>query len=100
MFLHVHLLQNVSGLFTLVCDPFPSHISVYHATSQASASYKDNVSLIKKMSCFFKKILELRHETSQVAATQCEVCGHVVVLLENRHIMKRHYKYDIVYDHV
>ena len=54
------------------------------------------------MSCFFfkKKILELRHETSQVAATQCEVCVHVVVLLENRHIIKRHYKYDIVYDHV
>ena len=46
------------------------------------------------------EILELRHEASQVAATQCEVCGgsvetptHVVVLLEDRHIMKRHYIY-------
>ena len=36
--------------------------------------YIDNVSLIKKMSRFFE-ILELRHETSQVAESQCEVCG-------------------------
>ena len=33
----------------------------------------DNVSLIKNFSVF--EILELRHETSQVAASQCEVCG-------------------------
>ena len=49
------------------------------------------------------EILELRHETSLVAATPCEVCGgsvvtptHLVVLLEDRHIMKLHYKYDIM----
>ena len=35
--------------------------------------YIDNVSLIKNVSVF--EILELRHETSQVAASQCEVCG-------------------------
>ena len=35
--------------------------------------YIDNVSLIKNVSFF--EILELRHETSQVAASQCEVCG-------------------------
>ena len=34
--------------------------------------YIDNVSLIKNVSVF--EILELRHETSQVAASQCEVC--------------------------
>ena len=55
---------------------------------------------IKTMYLVFFLIFELRHETSQVAATQCEVSGHVVGLLEDRHIMKRHYKYDIVYDHV
>ena len=33
----------------------------------------DNVSLIKNVSVF--EILELRHETSQVAAMECEVCG-------------------------
>ena len=27
LFLHVYLLQNVSGLFTLVCDPFLSHMT-------------------------------------------------------------------------
>ena len=49
------------------------------------------------------EILELRLETSQLAATQCEVCGgsvetptHVVVILEDRHIMKCHNKYDIM----
>ena len=36
--------------------------------------YIDNVSLIKKNVSVFE-ILELRHETSQVAAKQCEVCG-------------------------
>ena len=36
--------------------------------------YIDNVSLIKKNVSVFE-ILELRHETSQVAASQCEVCG-------------------------
>ena len=36
--------------------------------------YIDNVSLIKKIVSIFE-ILELRHETSQVAASQCEVCG-------------------------
>ena len=36
--------------------------------------YTDNVSLIKKNVSVFE-ILELRHETSQVAASQCEVCG-------------------------
>ena len=35
--------------------------------------YIENVSLIKNVSVF--EILELRHETSQVAASQCEVCG-------------------------
>ena len=35
--------------------------------------YIDDVSLIKNVSVF--EILELRHETSQVAASQCEVCG-------------------------
>ena len=35
--------------------------------------YIDNVSLIKNVSVV--EILELRHETSQVAASQCEVCG-------------------------
>ena len=35
--------------------------------------YIDNVSLIKNVLVF--EILELRHETSQVAASQCEVCG-------------------------
>ena len=35
--------------------------------------YIDNVSLIKKVSVF--EMFELRHETSQVAASQCEVCG-------------------------
>ena len=35
--------------------------------------YIDNVSLIKNVSVF--EILELRHDTSQVAASQCEVCG-------------------------
>ena len=35
--------------------------------------YIDNVSLIKNVSVF--EIFELRHETSQVAASQCEVCG-------------------------
>ena len=35
--------------------------------------YIDNVSLIKNVSVF--EILELPHETSQVAASQCEVCG-------------------------
>ena len=35
--------------------------------------YIDNVSLIKNVSVF--EILELRHEISQVAASQCEVCG-------------------------
>ena len=35
--------------------------------------YIDNVSVIKNVSVF--EIFELRHETSQVAASQCEVCG-------------------------
>ena len=35
--------------------------------------YIDNVSLIKNV--WVVEILELRHETSQVAASQCEVCG-------------------------
>ena len=48
-------------------------------------SYKYNVSVIKKKVSVFE-ILELRHETSQVAATECAVCGgsvetRVVVLL-------------------
>ena len=62
---------------------------------QCISNNKKNVSV--------SEILEIRHETSQVAATQCEVCGgsvetptHVVVLLEDRHIMKRHYIYDII----
>ena len=52
--------------------------------------------------------LELRHETSQVAATHggavcdgyLETLTPVVSLLEDRHIMKRHHKYDIMYDNV
>ena len=84
LFLLVYLLQNVSGLFISVCDLFPNHIS----------------GTICKYSM---QLHRLRHETSQVAATQCEVCGgsvetltHVVVLLEDGHIMKRHYRYDIM----
>ena len=38
--------------------------------------YIDNVSLIKNVSVF--EILELRHDTSQVAASQCEVCDGCV----------------------
>ena len=49
---------------------------------------------------------ELRHETLQVAAKQggavcdgsLETLTPVVSLLEDRHIMKRHHKYDIMYD--
>ena len=50
--------------------------------------------------------LELRHETSQVAATHgvsvyggsLETLTPVVSLLEDSHIMKRHHKYNIMYD--
>ena len=52
--------------------------------------------------------LELRHGTSQVAATHggavcdgyLETLTPVVSLLEDRHIMKRRHKYDIIYDNV
>ena len=52
--------------------------------------------------------LELRHETSQVAARYGgAVCGGsletltpMVSLLEDRRIMKRHHKYDIMFDNV
>ena len=52
--------------------------------------------------------LEQRHETSQVAAILGDaVCGgsletltHMVSLLQDRHIMKRHHKYDIMFDNV
>ena len=52
--------------------------------------------------------LELRHETSQVAAIHggavcdgsLETPTHMVSLLEDRHIMKRHHKYDIMFDNV
>ena len=51
---------------------------------------------------------ELRHETSQVAATHggavcdgsLETLTPVVSLLEDSHIMKRHHKYNIMYDNV
>ena len=35
--------------------------------------YIDNVSLTKNVPVF--EILDLRHDTSEVAASQCEVCG-------------------------
>ena len=78
-------------------------------------SYKGKVSLTRKVSQFLKYLswsqvyrLELRHETSQVAATHggavcdgsLETLTPVVSLLEDRHIMKRHHKYDIMYDNV
>ena len=50
--------------------------------------------------------LELRHGTSQVAGTHGgAVCDGsletpVVSLWEDRHIIKRHHKYDIIYDNV
>ena len=52
--------------------------------------------------------LELRYETSKVAATQggaacdgsLETLTPVASLLEDRHIIKRHHKYDIIYDNV
>ena len=52
--------------------------------------------------------LKLLHETSQVAATHggavcdgsLETLTPVVLLLEDRHIIKRHHKYDIIYDNV
>ena len=52
--------------------------------------------------------LELRHGTSQVAATlggancdgSLQTLTPVVSLLEDRHIMKRHHNYDIIYDNV
>ena len=52
--------------------------------------------------------LELRHETSQVAATHrgagsdgsLETLTPVVSLLEDHHIMKRHHKYNIMFDNV
>ena len=50
--------------------------------------------------------LELRNETSQVATTHggadcdgsLETLTPVVSLFEDRHIMKRHHKYDIMYE--
>ena len=52
--------------------------------------------------------LELRHETSQVAATHggavcdgsLETLTPMVSILEDRHIMKRRHKYEIMYDNV
>ena len=52
--------------------------------------------------------MELRHGTLQVAAIHggavcdgsLETLTPVVSLLEDRHIMKRHHKYDIIYDNV
>ena len=78
-------------------------------------SYQGKVSLTRKMPQFLKYLscsqvyrLELRHETSQVAATHggavcdgsLETLTPVVSLFEDRHIMKRHHKYDIIYDNV
>ena len=78
-------------------------------------SYKGKVSLTRKVPQFFKYLswsqvyrLELRHETSQVVATHGGAVGDgsletltpVVSLLKDRHIMKRHHKYDIRYDNV
>ena len=52
--------------------------------------------------------LEICRETSQVAATHrgavcdgsLETLTPMVSLLEDRHIMKRHHKYDIMFDNV
>ena len=78
-------------------------------------SYKGKVSLTRKVPQFLKYLswsqvyrLELRYETSQVAVTHggavcngsLEILTPVVSLLEDRHIMKRHHKYDIMYDNV
>ena len=49
-----------------------------------------------------------RHETSQVASIHegavcdgsLETLTHMVSLLEDRHIMKRHHKYDMMFDNV
>ena len=52
--------------------------------------------------------MKLRNETAQVAATHggavcdrsLETLAPVVSLLEDRHIVKRHHKYEIMYDNV
>ena len=50
--------------------------------------------------------LEIRHKTSQVAATHGSLDGSletltpVISLLEESHIMKRHHKYNIMFDNV
>ena len=52
--------------------------------------------------------LELRHETSQVAATHggavcdgsLETLTPVVSHSDDRHFMKRHHKYDIMYENI
>ena len=76
---------------------------------------KGKVTLTRKVPQFLKYLswsqvycLELLHETSQVAATHrgavcdgsLETITPVVSLLEDRHIIKRHYKYDIIKDSV
>ena len=78
-------------------------------------SYKGKVSLTRKVPQFLKNLswsqvyrLELRHETSQGVATHggavcdgsLETLTPVVSLFKDRHIMKRHNKYVIMYDNV
>ena len=105
---------------------FPWSVSLFRIISQvpfviiafnpmACASYKDKVSLTRKVPQCLKYLswsqvyrLELGHETSQVAVTHggavcdgsLETLAYVVSLLEDSHIMKRHHKYNIMYGNV
>ena len=78
-------------------------------------SNKGKVSLTRKVPQCLKYLswsqvysFELRHETSQEAATHggavcdgsLETLTPVVSLLEDKHIMKRHHRYDIMYVYV